>query len=605
MKTLMKFLPHRKKEETMLLNVLYHRPHRERDWNDALDIVYKDLLTGEKFVETTIKPEYEIYFVPPEKQTVHYNQNAVPLDQTERHVCAYKDVTFYIADQAGSRYQQYLRDARESNNRAKFRNIHKYPHVFGSDMDLDNWTRVQWFLHNHHENEKPITKAFLDIEVDGVDYAGFPLDGVVPVNAVTVVNEQTNQCFTFLLRNDKNPQIAEFEANIDAFTEELHAAFDETYGELSYNFYMYDEEKELQMLIDMFQLIHQLKPDFMLIWNMAFDIPYLKGRIEKHFGMPFEEIACHPDFQVKEAYFYKDKRNHDVANKGDYFFCSSYTTWMDQMINYAGLRKGQGELRSNALNAVAKEELGDEKLDYSEDANIKTLPYVDYKKFVMYNIKDVLLQLGIERRTGDLNKIYQRTYTNATKYEKVFKQTVFLANRAYIEFFNQGLIIGNNTNIDYGVEESDEKPEKFDGALVADPELNEELGMPVFNRPSKYIYKSVADMDFTGMYPAVIRAFNVAPNTMFGKLVIEGDKEVAFVNAERALEHGAKIDDPAKVFVDNYLTGNVVNTAAKFFGLPTTSTLRERYAERFTRSTTTRRIHARAETPKNVTVEVD
>ena len=58
------------------------------------------------------------------------------------------------------------------------------------------------------------------------------------------------------------------------------------------------------------------------------------------------------------------------------------------MLSYVGLRKGQGELKSFALNAVAKEEIGDEKLDYSEDANIKTLPYVDYKKFVTYNIKD-------------------------------------------------------------------------------------------------------------------------------------------------------------------------------------------------------------------------
>ena len=43
------------------------------------------------------------------------------------------------------------------------------------------------------------------------------------------------------------------------------------------------------------------------------------------------------------------------------------------------VRKGGGVLRSKKLNDVGKAELKDSKLDYSEEANIKTLPYVDYK----------------------------------------------------------------------------------------------------------------------------------------------------------------------------------------------------------------------------------
>ena len=39
---------------------------------------------------------------------------------------------------------------------------------------------------------------------------------------------------------------------------------------------------------------------------------------------------------------------------------------------------------------------------FVDEANIKTLPYVDYEKFVMYNIKDVLLQFGIENKCKDL-----------------------------------------------------------------------------------------------------------------------------------------------------------------------------------------------------------
>ena len=44
----------------MLLNILYFN---ERNYNedDVLSIVYKDIDTGEKYVENIVKPEIEIY----------------------------------------------------------------------------------------------------------------------------------------------------------------------------------------------------------------------------------------------------------------------------------------------------------------------------------------------------------------------------------------------------------------------------------------------------------------------------------------------------------------------------------------------------------------
>ncbi len=75
-------------------------------------------------------------------------------------------------------------------------------------------------------------------------------------------------CHTFLLRNDKNPQISEFEENIDEFIEDLHELFDETYGRLDYRIYMYDEENEIGLIRDLFKLINTLKRDFLMVWNM-------------------------------------------------------------------------------------------------------------------------------------------------------------------------------------------------------------------------------------------------------------------------------------------------------------------------------------------------
>jgi len=417
----MKFLGKMKSDNIMFLETIYHFPNKERKYKDSLDIIYKDLNTGEKHILTIDEPEMDIYFTKEEFRNFQHNKSFSPLSETECHRTKYKDLPFYIAKQAGEEYLTYIKQKLETRNRYAINNLHKYRYVFGSDYNIENWYRIQWLLNYHNDKPKPITKTYLDIEVDSIEVIGFPKDGECPVNAITLIDETSNTCFTFLLENENNPQIEKFKKDIDNFVEELHKVFDESYGVLKYNIYMYEDESE--MLIDTFKLINTLKRDFLMIWNIGFDVPYLIARM-KELNLDPKEIMCHPDFNIKELMFVKDMRNFKVANKGDYFKISSYTVFLDQMIVYSALRKGASELRSNALTYVAEKEISDTKLDYSEDGNIKTLPYRNYKKFVMYNIKDVLLQLGIERKVNDIDNVYQRSYTNATTYKKVFRQTV-------------------------------------------------------------------------------------------------------------------------------------------------------------------------------------
>lgn len=579
----MQFLKGVDKDNIMLVNLIYHKGGKHTEYTDYLDVIYKDLNTGEKFVKTIENPEIEIYFTKEEHRNYDYNKSFLELSQAEMHTCKYREVPFYIAKQAGDSHIKRIKQLIEMKNYAAIQNIHKYPYVFGSDYDIENWYRIQWVLNYDNDKPKPITKSFLDIEADTINVEGFPRGGECPINAISIVDEESKSCYTFLLENDKNPQIQEFKDNIESFIEELHVAFDESYGEFKYNIFMYDNEKKL--LIDTFKLINTLKRDFLMIWNAGFDIPYIIARL-KELGLDPIEVMCHKDFKIKELYYKKDYNNFAIANKGDYFTISSYTVFLDQMIVYAGLRKGQSELRSHNLNAIAEIEIKDNKLDYSEEADIKTLPYVNYKKFVMYNIKDVLLQYGIERKTHDIDNIYQRAYTNATCYQKIFKQTVFLKNRAYLEYYKQGLIIGNNVNIEYGLTKEDkdkEKKNKFDGALVADPLLNCHTGIKVLGQQSMYIFDNVVDMDFSSMYPHIIIAFNIAPNCMIGKLIINKKLEevindtmtdlttyveVETDEGESEIKNEDEKYDAGKDFVDNMLIGNVANMGVKWFNLP-------------------------------------
>lgn len=559
----MLFLDNVDKNNLMLINIIYHNSNKNNDYVDSIDIIYKDLKTGEKYLKHIENPEIDIYFTKEEHQDYDYNKSFIELDKTEKHRCKYKDLPFYISKVAGGKYAQFVKTMIEERNFAAIQNIHKYPYVFGSDYDIENWYKIQWVLNYDNETPKKITKTYMDIEVNTSKVSGFPKPELCPIDAVTLIDEETKSVFTFLLDTGNNPQISDFKNSIDSFITELHEAFDESYGEFEYRIYMFDDEKEL--IIQLFKLINTLKRDFNLTWNgYGFDIPYIIDRI-RVLGMSPEDVMCHKDFPYKEVVYKKDTKNFAITTKSDLFKISSYTVFMDQMNNYACVRKSGSELRSYSLNTIAEKEIGDKKLDYSEESDLKNLPLRNYRKYVLYNIKDVLLQYGVENKTCDLDSIYQRAYNNATQFNKVFKQTVFLKNRAYIEYYNQGLIIGNNVNIHYGVNSDNDKKEKFSGALVADPELNDHTGIIMFGAPSKYIFDNVVDMDFSAMYPHLIITFNIAPNCMIGKLIIDND----VYNMLKDLNDIGDIKyDAGQDFIDNYLINNIPLMGSKWFNLP-------------------------------------
>ena len=60
--------------------------------------------------------------------------------------------------------------------------------------------------------------------------------------------------------------------NEEYLREQAHQMFDESYPGFEYNFYFYNNEAK--MLVHLFQLINKLRPDFLLFWNISFDIPF-------------------------------------------------------------------------------------------------------------------------------------------------------------------------------------------------------------------------------------------------------------------------------------------------------------------------------------------
>ena len=569
-------------EDLLLLNVLYHRPTKERGWNDYASVLLKNVSTGEKQVVLIQNPRMVLYEVKEECRDYNYTPAYREKKDTIPHKIAYKDVIKEIEKIAGEQGREFIQRCNNSKNYSAKKNIHKYPYVLATDYDYPSLFRINWLMYYANPDIKvELTKMYLDIEVDSIDVPGFPTPDICPINAVSIVDPTGSTVYEFMLDNPDNKQIGEFMDNIESFKQECKDKFNSVYGDFEYKFILFQEE--IDMLRELFKLINRLKRDFCLIWNMGFDIPYIINRI-KVLGYDPSEIMCPDDVAIKECYYKKDMMHFDFKTRNDAFFFNSYTVFLDQMAQYIKIRKSRSEIKSVKLNNIAKIEIGDEKLDYSEDANIKTLPYVDYHKFILYNIKDSLLLLGIENRTNDIDNVFHRASQFATPYNLIFSQTRLLKNHAYDSYMQQGFVIGNNRNVDYSnySDPDDEKnlKEKFEGALVGDPLLNSRIGAVIFNQKSKFVFLKCVDFDFSSMYPYVKIAHNIGHETMIGKIQFDSKYNIQDV-FPNATEEDDGLRDNGKDFAEAILSRDYAYIGSRFLSLPSVEEIESKLMSKF------------------------
>ena len=539
-----------------LINTIYHRPRKENNkWFDAITLIWKDNDTGQKFHKCIIEPEYE-YFMLKEGLALDNNELFIERDKVEPIRCKYMDIEKDIAERTGN--LDFFYNNIKSGNRYSNRYLHTHKSVFMSDAHIQDYYMFR-FSREYGINDTKLTKSFLDIEVDIIDIMGdFPEPGEAPINAVTLIDGTSNNVYTLLLRNNDNDLIYKFEQDLNKdaqrFFNKLNNTICDVVGgkdnmkaykldDLNFNIKFFDEEDEILLISEIFNIINTTKVDFVLAWNMAFDIPYIIERI-KVLGYDPSSIMCHPDMEIKDCYYYIDERNRsDFHLRGDYACISSYTVFLDQLIHFASRRSGQSLFPSYKLDDIGEIIAKVKKLDYSHiTTRISDLPYKDYEVFVMYNIIDTIVQKAIEDRAEDIEFVYNKSIMNSTRYDKCHRNTIYLKNRGMVEFLKEGLVIGNNTNLD-------NEKEKYPGGLVSEPHLNEPNGIRI-NDSITTLYDNAVDYDYKSLYPSLMREFNLAPHTQIGKILIES---CLYKNEN---EFNDPDYDRSGAFLDTFISGN-------------------------------------------------
>ena len=608
------------KDDAMLIDIQYVKANKRKGHKDYLYIIWKEISTGQKHLSIVEEPLMEIYFEKPEFRDHEYNINYQHIENLDKVVIKYRDIIYAIAEDMGDEGKRRLNNYFTTGNYQGLKEFLMYPYVFGADYDIRAWYRHQWLLSFDNDKSKPITKGYADIEVDGLESVGLPTPVFNPIDLVTVIDTQTKESYTFALigvecqekdmtnMNEKEKakelerralykkrleQQEHWSTHIDELEEEAKKMFAENYPGFHFNFYFYKDERK--MLVHLFQLINTLKLDFIGFWNISFDIPYIIERLQV-LGLDPAEVMCPKDFPVKECYFKKDEHNFDIKNKSDFFHITSYTVFYDQMITYAAIRKSSSELRSYKLTYIAEHEISDSKLNYEEDGNIKTVSYNNYLRYVLYNIKDVLLQVGIENRTSDIETYYITSYKNMTPYDSEFKQTIKLRNIQYRSFYSQSLIPGENVNALYNKGKDDvqyeddegnivldipidsDKKSKFEGALVGNPLLIDNFGSEMYGHKTNSIFEYSIDMDMSAFYPSTIRVMNIDGSTLIFKMIIDPEQydvrggDIPFngiTDVQMVETNGDSFkDDIGKEVFDNLQTKNYLFSGNKWMNLP-------------------------------------
>ena len=243
---------------------------------------------------------------------------------------------------------------------------------------------------------------------------------------------------------------------------------------------------EKELIKKIFDILKHCDPDILTGWNIKlFDMPYIIGRAKLFFDE--KEIQGWMPFGLMKM------RITNIGNK-DYtlYEFPGYTIldYMDLYKKFSGTNQ-----ESYALNNIAKVELDEQKLDYTEYGSLREFYTQNFQKFAEYNIQDVVL---VERLEDKLKLI---DLAVSIAYEaKITFDTVFFATRIWETICCDYLA---KQNIVPPLKTKYAKDEQFIGAYVKDviPGL----------------YKNVVSFDATSLYPSIIIGWNISPETCIVK----------------------------------------------------------------------------------------
>ena len=440
--------------------------------------------------------------------------------------------------------------------------MNQNPFCYKGDFKEDAYFRIRW-VHEFGEecDVSKVTCGFLDIEIDVMDNQvnlSDPHDVRQPISTVTsifpipkkvyvdILQPRPISTFAEHLRDKMRPILdqvwleynwiknhqQEFISMIlgNPSPDDCPIRIDTDKDNLKYlqgydvelRFYEMTDGKSFQkaeamLIYNVFDHINKHRPMFMFAWNAPFDFNYLPNRYQWLGYDPTEPVVPN-EFKSKEIRYQQDNSgNFQLKTSRDWFYIASYTQYACQERLYAGVRKSQSEEPSYRLTAIGDKVAGIRKLTDTKSGTFREFQYTDFLKFILYNVRDVVVQLAIEDKVSDAKTLYARSYDFTTGFDKCFQETHIVRNSKETLYEGFGYVMANKTVIDTTIDGS------FQGAYVADPKKNSPTGLVLSGNALNNIIYGSADLDATAMYPSQKMAYNLDKCTMIFKCKIDNN----------------------------------------------------------------------------------
>ena len=311
--------------------------------------------------------------------------------------------------------------------------------------------------------------CFFDIEVDFDPVRGYsdPRDPFNMINAITVYLDWMDKLITLAIP----PKSMSMET-----AQETVADFDNT-------FLFTREEDLLETFLDLIE-----DADILSGWNSeGYDIPYTVNRIIRVLSKDDTRKFClwgeHPKKRTFER-FGSEQETYDLVGRQHLDYMQLYRKYTYH------------EMHSYSLDAIGEYELDERKVAY--EGTLDQLYNQDFYTFIDYNRQDTLLLYKLDTKLKFIDLSNELAHANTVLLPTTMGAVAVTEQAIINHAHEEGLIVPNRKRND------DEERTKAAGAYVA--------------YPKKGLHDWIGSIDLNSLYPSVIRALNMTPETIVGQL---------------------------------------------------------------------------------------
>ena len=312
--------------------------------------------------------------------------------------------------------------------------------------------------------------VFFDIEVDFDPQRGYSTtdDPFMPITAITCYLNWTDQLVTFAVP-PKGLSLPDAKLQVERFS----------------NVMLFEKEKDM---LDAFLTLVD-EGDVISGWNSeGYDMPYVVGRIQKVLSSDDLRRLCFWGEKPKKRTFEKYGReqiSYDLVGRVHLDLLELYRKYTYE------------ERHSYRLDAIGEWELDEKKTVY--EGSLDQLYNNDFGMFIEYNRQDCNLLAKLEKKLKFIELANEIAHQNTVLLDTTMGAVAVTEQAIINEAHRRGMIVPGR------IKRDDSSPiETAAGAYVA--------------YPKKGIHDWIGSVDINSLYPSVIRALNMGPETIVGQI---------------------------------------------------------------------------------------